>query len=174
MKKHPDNDKITTQSVLAVEGFFYWKEKYLFEFILPLIILPNSLSGAGSLYLVASWKDHVQEDHPIFSLLSCIHAEEHWVEDSYEEEKERGAAPTDIAKLPLPECGAYLASLRFHICKNRKVALSFLTQLLALVAMGTSTYCNQQKRAGQFWVITCIKQSVSPWAAGQGMVRETI
>lgn len=67
MKKHPDSDKITTQSVLAVEVFFTGKKKKkVFAFILPLVILPNSLSDAGSLYLVASWKDHVQEDHPIF------------------------------------------------------------------------------------------------------------
>lgn len=82
-----------------------------------------------------------------FSLLNCIHADEHWVEDSYGEEKERGAAPTGNAELPLPECGACLACLCFHICKNGKAALSSLTQvLLALVVMGTSAYCSSAEK----------------------------
>lgn len=82
-----------------------------------------------------------------FSLLRCIHTEEHWVEDSYGEEKEGGAKPIGNTELPLPGCGTYLACLCFHVCENRKAALSSLTQvLLGLVVMGTPAYCNSAEK----------------------------
>lgn len=92
IKNKPNSNKITNQSVLAMENLFL--KKICFEFILPWQwsqqIPLLMLEGCDCFNFWYHQKNLVQTDHPIFLFPVTYHADEHWMERSYGEEKIAG------------------------------------------------------------------------------------